>query len=128
MIRKKRSSQFDWPTILLYLILVGIGWLNIYSASWSNSATQFINFDQIYFKQLIWILLSFLIIVIVLSIEAKFYVRFSSIIYLLILISLAGLFFFGKNVNGATSWYAIGSLSIQPSEFAKAATVLALAK
>jgi rod shape determining protein RodA len=86
------------------------------------------DFDQIYIKQLIWILLSFVIIVIVLSIEAKFYERFSSIIYLIVLVSLAGLFIFGKNVNGATSWYDIGGFSIQPSEFAKAATALALAK
>jgi rod shape determining protein RodA len=108
--------------------LVGIGWLNIYSASYSDTATQFLDFDQIYFKQIVWILLSFVIIVIILSIEAKFYEQFSSIIYLLVLLSLAGLFIFGKNVNGATSWYAIGGFSIQPSEFAKAATALALSK
>jgi len=128
MRRKMSSSKFDWPTILLYLLLVGIGWLNIYSASWSDTASQFMDFDQIYFKQLVWIVLSIVIIIIVLSIEAKFYERFSSIIYLLVLLSLVGLFIFGKNVNGATSWYDIGGFSIQPSEFAKAATALALAK
>lgn len=128
MIRKKRASKFDWLTILLYLLLVGIGWLNIYSASLSDNATNFIDINQIYAKQLIWIMLSFVIILIILSIEAKFYERFSSIIYLAVLLSLVGLFIFGKNVNGATSWYAIGGFSIQPSEFAKAATALALAK
>jgi rod shape determining protein RodA len=128
MTRKKSATKFDWSIILLYLLLIGIGWLNIYSASYSDSASQFMDFDQIYFKQLIWILFSFVIIVVILSIEAKFYERFSSIIYLLVLFSLIGLFIFGKNVNGATSWYAIGSFSIQPSEFAKAATALALAK
>ena len=64
----------------------------------------------------------------ILSVEAKFYERFSSIIYLVSLLSLLGLYVFGKNVNGATSWYAIGGMTLQPSEFAKAATALALAK
>jgi rod shape determining protein RodA len=63
-----------------------------------------------------------------LSIEAKFYERFSSVIYLISILTLVGLFIFGKTVNGATSWYAIGGMTIQPSEFAKFATSLAVAK
>src|SRR5690606_36380810 len=59
---------------------------------------------------------------------SKFYERFSSVIYIITLISILGLFFFGKTINGATSWYAFGSFSIQPAEFAKVATALALAK
>jgi rod shape determining protein RodA len=81
-----------------------------------------------YTKQLLWICLSFILIVFILALEAKFYERFSSIIYLVSLITLLGLYVFGNNVNGATSWYLIGPASIQPSEFAKAATALALAK
>lgn len=60
--------------------------------------------------------------------DAKFYERYASIIYLCSLILLIGLFIFGKNINGATSWYNIGGFSLQPSEFAKAATALAIAK
>lgn len=60
--------------------------------------------------------------------EAKFYEKYASIIYLSFLVLLAGLFVLGKNINGSTSWYAIGSFSLQPSEFAKAATALAIAK
>lgn len=121
-------QKFDWTTIMLYVVLVGFGWINIYSASLSETASVFFDLDQIYAKQLLFIGLSFILILFILSIEAKFYERFSSIIYLVSLLSLIGLFVFGKNVNGATSWYAIGSFSIQPSEFAKAATALALAK
>lgn len=120
--------RVDWMTIIIYFALVGIGWVNIYSASLDDSAAGFFNLDQVYFKQLIWIVLSLVIIIFILAVEAKFYERFSSIIYLVSLLSLLGLFLFGKNINGATSWYALGSFTIQPSEFAKAATALALGK
>jgi len=121
-------ARFDWLTIFLFLALVGIGWINIYSASLSDSASGAFDFDQIYTKQLIWIVLSVLLIVFILAIESKFYERFASIIYIVSLISLLGLFVFGKTISGATSWYDFGGFSIQPSEFAKAATALALAK
>lgn len=124
----KSISQFDWLSILLYFLLVFIGWINIYSASLNDAATSFFDLDQIYGKQMLWILLSIFLIVILLSLEAKFYERFASIIYVFALFSILGLFFFGKTINGATSWYAIGGITIQPSEFAKVATALALAK
>lgn len=123
-----RYFKFDWITIVLFLLLVGFGWMNILSASHIGENIDYFNFSQPYGKQLIFILLTFILIVVLLSIEAKFYERFSSIIYLIGLLSLAGLFVFGKNVNGATSWYGIGGMTIQPSEFAKAATALAVAK
>ncbi len=124
----KGNAKFDWITILIYIALVGIGWINIYSASYSETATSFFDFSQIYTKQLIWISLSLLLITFILAVEAKFYERFSSVIYIVSLLSLLGLFVLGKNVNGATSWYFLGGFSIQPSEFAKTATALALAK
>ncbi|WP_250434805.1 rod shape-determining protein RodA [Hanstruepera flava] len=123
-----RYFKFDWITIVLFLLLVGFGWMNILSASHIGETIDYFDFSQPYGKQLVFIMLTFLLIVILLSIEAKFYERFSSIIYLVGLLSLAGLFVFGKNVNGATSWYGIGGMTIQPSEFAKAATALAVAK
>lgn len=124
----KTISQFDWLTILIYFLLVIIGWGNIYSASLDDTATGIFDFSQIYGKQLLWIILSVFLIVILLSLESKFYERFSSVIYIISLISILGLFFFGKTINGATSWYAFGGFSIQPAEFAKVATALALAK
>ena len=128
MLESKGSRQFDWMTILIYMALVGIGWINIYSASYNNATTSFFDFSQIYTKQLVWICLSLVLITFILAVEAKFYERFSSVIYLVSILSLLGLFVLGKNVNGATSWYFLGGFSIQPSEFAKAATALALAK
>ena len=124
----KGSAGFDWITIILYFLLVIFGWLNIYSASLGSSETNFLDMTQPYGKQAFFIGASVLLIIIVLSIEAKFYQRFSSVIYLVSLLSLVGLFIFGKTISGATSWYAFGSFSLQPSEFAKFATALALAK
>ena len=124
----KSISSFDWLSILIYTLLVFIGWVNIYSASLADTSTSLLDLDQIYGKQLLWIILSVFLIIIVLSIESKFYERFSSIIYIISLFSVIGLFFFGKTINGATSWYAIGGFTLQPSEFAKVATALALAK
>ncbi len=125
---QQRSLQIDWITVGLYLALIAIGWMNIYSASINDSVTHFFDFNQIYVKQLFFIGLSLLLILFILALDAKFYERFSSIIYMASMLSLIGLFIFGKNVNGATSWYAIGSFTFQPSEFAKIATALALAK
>ena len=125
---KTKGSKYDWVTIFIYIALVAIGWINLYSASFNEASTSFFDVKQVYTKQLMFICLSVLLIIFILAIEAKFYERFSSIIYLIALFSLLGLFLFGKNVNGATSWYAVGGFTIQPSEFAKVATSLALAK
>jgi rod shape determining protein RodA len=124
----KSSVGFDWITILIYLMLVSFGWVNIYSASLGDNPSSIFDFSEVYGKQAVWILLSFAMIVVLLSVEARFYVRFSSVIYIISLISILGLFVFGKTINGATSWYVIGGISIQPAEFAKVATALALAK
>lgn len=121
-------SSFDWPSILIYFLLVFIGWINIYSASLTDSAVSIVDLDQVYGRQLLWILLSVLLIVLILSIEAKFYERFASIIYIFSLLSLVGLFVFGKTIAGQTAWYSFGPVSIQPAEFVKIATGLALAK
>lgn len=125
---ERRSLKFDWITIILFLLLVGFGYVNILSASSSGEVTSYFDFTTSYGKQLIFIFFTIGLIILILSVEAKFYERFASIIYLISMLSLLGLFIFGKNVNGATSWYAIGGMTLQPSEFAKFATALAVAK
>jgi len=128
MQRDYKSFRLDWLTIILFFLLVGFGWVNITSASHVGDIIEYFDMNQPYGKQSFFIVLTLVLIVIVLSIEAKFYERFASIIYIFSIISLIGLFLFGKNVNGATSWYAIGGMTLQPSEFAKFATSLAVAK
>lgn len=129
--RQERNNIFlgvDWVLVLLYVLLIGFGWVNIYAASFTEESSAIFDFSTRYGKQLIWIVLSIPIIIFILFINGKFYERFSSIFYLISLISLIGLFIFGKEINGAKSWYNFGGMSLQPSEFAKAFTALALAK
>ncbi|RKS55081.1 rod shape determining protein RodA [Gillisia mitskevichiae] len=123
----KGTISFDWVTILIYLLLISFGWMNIYSASLGDAPSGIFDFDQIYGKQALWMILGLFMIVIILSIEAKFYMKFSSVFYIISLVSILGLFVFGKTINGATSWYVFGGISIQPAEFAKVGTALALA-
>ncbi|WP_298541772.1 rod shape-determining protein RodA [uncultured Aquimarina sp.] len=118
----------DWLTVLIFLLLIGFGWVNIYSASYDDEIFSLTDFSRPYVKQLYWIALSVIIVIITQAIETKFYERFAGLIFVLSIVSLLGLFLFGKNINGATSWYAFGPVGLQPSEFAKAATALALAK
>lgn len=118
----------DWISMLIFFALVGFGWMNIYSASLGEYGRYHgFDFSEIYTKQAVWIGMSILLIIFVLSIEAKFYQRFSSLIYLTSLLSLVGLFVFGSTISGQTAWYSFGSFSIQPAEFVKATTALALA-
>jgi len=108
-----RHFKFDWITIFLFLLLVGFGWLNILSASHTGGTIDYWDFNEPYGKQLMFIFLTLGLIVLILSIDAKFYERFSSVIYIISMFTLVGLFIFGKNVNGATSWYAIGGMTLQ---------------
>ncbi len=124
------TNNLDWISVLIYFTLVVLGWLNIYSSSLSSVAEETFIFDftQIYGKQFMFILFSIPLIFVVLSVEGKFYEKFSSVIYTIGLLSLAGLFVFGKTIKGQANWYSFGSFGLQPSEFVKAATALALAK
>lgn len=129
--RTQRNNIFfgiDFTLVFLYILLVAFGWMNIYAASHSDLHTEILDFGTKYGKQLLWIGMSFFLIILILLVDAKTYEKFASIIYMGSLLSLVGLFLFGKKINGATSWYDFGGFSIQPSEFAKFATVLALAR
>ena len=127
-LNRANSFQLDWLVVLIYLALVMFGYFNIVSAATDGAFSSYFDLSAPYGKQTVFIGLSLISIVLILSIDAKFYERFASIIYLLSLAALAGLFLFGKKVNGALSWYEIGGATSQPSEFAKFATALAVAK
>ena len=129
--RQEQNNIFfgiDWLLVLFFTLLVGFGWINIYAASYTDETIQAFDFSSKYGKQLLWILFSIPLIILILFINAKFYQRFSSIFFILSLLTLIGLFIFGTEINGARSWYRFGGVSIQPSEFAKTFTALALAK
>ena len=125
---RKNIFKIDWTLVLVYIFLVGFGLANILSSSISGENISLFDFNALYGKQFIFILLSLLVIIITLTIEVKFYERFSSIFYLVCIFFVLGLFIFGKEVNGALSWYSFNNLTIQPSEFMKVGTALAVAK
>ncbi len=124
------SNNLDWISVVIFIALVVLGWMNIYSSSLAISArdASVIDISQVYGKQMLFITLTIPIIFVVLFVDSKFYEKYSSLIFGVALLALAGLFVAGKTIAGQRCWYGIGSFTLQPSEFAKAATALALAK
>jgi rod shape determining protein RodA len=102
--------------------------VNIYAAVYDESHRSILDISQQYGKQMIWIVASLVLILAILIIDAKFFSAFSYIIYALSILSLLAVLLVGKEVAGSKSWFQIGSFLLQPSEFAKFATCLALAK
>ena len=126
--RESIIGNVDWLTVLLYFALVFIGWLSIYTSSGGGEAGNIFDLSERYGKQLLWIGLSVLLIVVVLLIDAKFFSTFAFLFYAAMIVILIAVLFFGKTVAGSKSWFEIGSFAIQPAEFAKFTTALALAK
>lgn len=121
-------QNIDWITVLLYLILVLVGWVNIYAAVYNEEHSSILDMTQNYGKQLMWIGTSIVLASVILLIDAKFFSTFSYLIYFLTLMLLIGVLLFGREIAGSKSWFQIGSFSLQPAELAKFATALALAK
>jgi len=120
-------NGIDKITIMLFLVLVIMGWFNIYAAVYNEEHTKILDFSQRYGKQFIWILASIVIAIFVVIIDNRFYFFFSWFIYGAVMLFLVFVLLFGNEINGAKSWFEFGGLSLQPSEFAKFATALALA-
>lgn len=130
MDRKNKSllRNIDWSIIIIYLILVFFGWINIYAAVYEGDNSSILDFSCRYGKQLIWIGASLLIAFFVLLLDPKFFSQTSYIIYGIFILMLISVLIIGSETKGAKSWFGIGDFGIQPSEFAKGATALALAK
>ena len=126
--RENIIQNLDWITILLYFLLVLIGWVSIYAAVYNESHQSILDMEMNYGKQLIWIITSVVLAIVILVIDAKFYSTFSMLIYILVIGMLLAVLVFGREIAGSKSWFQIGSFSLQPSEFAKVATALAIAK
>lgn len=120
-------SGIDKFTILLFLILATIGWFNIYAAVYNEEASDIFDFSQRYGKQFVWIVASLVIAVIVVMIDIRFYFFFSWFIYGAVILLLLMVLVMGTVNYGARSWFEFGGIGLQPSEFAKCATALALA-
>ena len=125
---RRNRLNLDWIIISIYFMLVGFGVGNILSSSISGEEIYLFDFTKLYGKQFIYACISVFVGFIAISIDVKFFERFSSIFYIISIIILLGLFFFGKRVNGALSWFPIGSFNLQPSEFVKITVALAVSK
>lgn len=120
-------ANIDWVSILLYLLLVLIGWLNIYAAVYDENHSSIFDISQKYGKQLIWIGAAFVLAFLVLLTDSKFFTTFSMVIYGIMIFLLIAVLFLGTETKGARSWFEVGDFRIQPAEFAKFATNLAIA-
>lgn len=126
--QKSILRNIDWLTVSIYLVMVIIGWFNIYAAVYNEEHKSMFDLTQNYGKQTIWIGGAILIALVILVIDGKFYAAFSYPIYVFFLLTLVAVIFFGAVIKGSHSWFRIGTFAIQPAEFAKFATNMALAK
>ena len=120
--------DIDWITIALYAALVLMGWFNIYAAVYDEHHASIFTLSQRYGKQMMWIIAAVLLAAMVCILDVRFYSSFAYPIFIFSLIALAAVLVVGREVNGSKSWFVIGSIQIQPAEFAKIAVSLALAK
>jgi rod shape determining protein RodA len=115
-----------WKKVFIFMVLVG--WMNIYSAVYSEEHRSIFDLEQRYGKQMIWIIFAFVLAVLIMVTDSNFFVAFSFPIYTLFIFLLIVVIFLGREVNGAKAWLMIGDFALQPSEFAKMGVSLALAK
>ncbi|HSV87280.1 MAG TPA: rod shape-determining protein RodA [Bacteroidales bacterium] len=120
-------KNIDKPLIFLYLILVVFGWLNIFSTGFREGQTALFDLDKDYGKQLIFIVTALFIGASVMLMDVKFFPAFAWVIFGLLTLSLIGVLIFGVEINASRSWFRLGQFNLQPSEFAKYATSLAMA-
>jgi len=121
-------KNIDWLTVFIFLLLIVFGWLNIYAAGFNEQHKSIFDLSELYGKQLVWILAALLLAVSLFLIDEKFFFFFSYPIYGLSFLTLIIVLLFGAEIHGSKSWFVIRNFNLQPSEFAKIATALALAK
>jgi rod shape determining protein RodA len=114
--------------LTLYMILVIMGWINIYAAVYDENHASIFDFHQKYGKQLIWIIAALLLAMMTLFIDGKIFSQVAWFIYGFCLILLIVVIFIGSEISGSKSWFQIGGMALQPAEFAKMATCLALSR
>ena len=127
--RSQNRYHIDTLSVIYFLSLVMLGWINIYAADYDlDGTTPFFDLNQSSTRQLLWIGTSFFLIAVIFILDYRFYDSFGYVIWGVSVFFLLAVLFFGKEVAGSTSWFEIGFIKIQPSEFAKIATAIGLAK
>ena len=120
-------KRIDWISVAILSLLVLLGLGNIYSSSQAYLLESIFSMNP-FTKQLLFVIISIFIFLFIQILPFNFFIKYSSILYVISILSLIGLFLFGNEINGALAWYQFNGFSIQPSEFAKPITALALAK
>ncbi len=120
--------NIDWITVMLYLLMVTIGVISIYAASYDFDNAAMLDFNEFSGKQALWISLSLCLGFIILLIDTRMYEAYAYPIYLILLFLLLITPYIAPDIKGSRSWLVFGPVSLQPAEFAKFATALALAK
>ncbi|HPJ61318.1 rod shape-determining protein RodA [Lentimicrobium sp.] len=130
MVRERNNvfNNIDWTLVIIYLILVLMGWLNIYAAVYNEDHKSIFDLSQSYGKQMLWISTSLFIGLVILLTDARFFSTFAYLIYGITILSLIAVLLVGSEVSGSKSWFEIGGFRLQPAEFAKFATNLAIAR
>lgn len=124
-----RSMGIDWWTVLIYLLLVFFGWINIYAAVYNDDHSSIFDIGQRYGKQMFWIGISLFVAISIVLIDGKYYHMLAYPFFWFMLLIMTLVLLFGNETNGAKSWLVIaGGIKIQPVEFMKIATALALAR
>lgn len=122
------KKNIDWIAVSLYAIIVLFGWVNIYAACFDETHARVFDFTCQHGKQIIWIGIAFIFAVTILYIEPRFFSHAAYALYGITIVLLIATLFIGTKTNGGLSWINFGAFKFQPSEFAKFATALALAK
>ena len=121
-------KTLDWVTIFIYLLLIVGGWFSVCGASYDYGERDFLDFSTRAGKQFVWIICSFGLGFVLLMLEDRMYDMFAYIIYVGMILLLIVTIFIAPDTKGSRSWLVMGPVSLQPAEFAKFATALALAK
>lgn len=121
-------KSVDWVTIVICLLLMAFGWVSICGASYDFSHTDFFSFDSRAGKQLVWMGCAVLVGLVLLNIEKKYYEMYAYILYGAFIVLLVVTIFIAPDTKGSHSWLVFGPVKVQPAEFAKFATALALAR
>ncbi|HRH67878.1 MAG: rod shape-determining protein RodA [Flavobacteriales bacterium] len=126
--RENVAANFDRPLLVMYLLLMFMGWANIYSAAYDPEHASIFDQGKEYGKQAVWMGISLTLGACMLLIRGEMFREAAYGVYGFVLLLLMAVLLFGKEVNGAKAWFAIGGFGIQPAEFAKFATALALTR
>lgn len=118
----------DWITIVLYMILVSAGAVSIYAASYDFDHANIFDFNEFSGKQFLWIGLSLVIGCVILLLDYRIWETYAYLIYGIVILVLIATIFLAPDIKGSRSWLVFGPVSLQPAEFGKFATALALAK